>query len=408
MRLITAFLCLLGLASARLSYGGVYYDFNNGCADLSPSAGPKPFLGKLITMNGEVYAMSVLTHQVLKIEEDQAGNPSCSVYGYLPVSLGSSHPGISGGTFSLSMDADPSGNIYISNTGAGPFSTDYGSIWKLSGDALQRPIRGERLYASTAQYGLPSGVVVMWRHNSLLYTSETDGVIYRLRLLDNSVSVWLDIALLKGTGRVPGQSPDASINNTNLLGGPIGATGIAISTDGRHAFVGVGDTGLVLRVDIDQTTGDAGDVEISGKSPEHTTEGVVISASGLAVYWTSVFANGTNLSPNSAQDGSYQGGVLPGNAVWEANLQTGTSIRFYDARMGAVTGLASARGVRPGGARQLFGANSALSALPAWPTGAIRNDVIRADYSTAGTPAAVGPAFVGATNDAHIFYLNID
>lgn len=401
MRLVLALFALLSVARARLSYGGVYYDFSDGCAGLAPEAGPKPFVGKILNRGfGTVYAMSVLTHQVLKIEEDQDGNPACSVYGFLPAGL------VSANTFSLSMDADPSGNLYVSNTGAGPTSGDYGSIWKLSSDSLQSPVEAERLHASTVPGGLPSGVAVDWRHNSLLYTSETDGVVYRLRLLDNSVSVWLDTALLKGTGRVPGYSPDAAIDNTNLLGGPIGCSGISLSTDGRLAFIGVGDTGLVLEAEIDPVTGDAGAVSIAGQSPEHTTEGVLISTSGQALYWTSVFANGTNLTPDS-EAGVYQGGVLPGNAVWETSRLTGATSRLHDSRLGAVTGLTSARGLRPGGARQLLGANSGLNAIP-WPNGAIRNNDLRAPYSSAGTPAAFGPAFVGASNTAQIFYLNIE
>jgi hypothetical protein len=404
MQSLTVFLGLLGVAAAGITYGGIYYDFSNGCDGLIPAFGPA-YISKPIAFDGEVYALSMITHQVMKIAEDDAGSRSCSVYGYLPT--GDLPQAVQFGSFSLGMEVDSDGNIYVTNTGTGPASQDYGSVWMIDADSTTRPIEAVRLAISASPFGLPSGVVLSWRHNSLFYSSETDGVIYRLALADNSTSVWLDVAQLKGTGRIPGQSPDAAIDNTNLLGAPIGAVGLSLSRNGKTLFVGVGDTGSVLEVEIDRHTGAAGTIATAASIPQHTVEGVLISENSKKLYVTSVFANGTSLKPNDATDGSYQGGVLPGQAVWEVDTKTGATTALFDHRLGCATGIMSAKGVLRGGANKIIVASSALDSLPLWPNGAIRNDVLRADYSVAGTPAASGPAFATAVYNGKLHWIRV-
>ena len=404
MQRLIAFSYLLGCAAAGITYGGVYYDFINGCDGLVTALGPA-YISKPVAFNGEVYALSMVTHQVMKITEDDAGSRSCSIHGYLPVD--SQSQVVQYGSFSLGMEVDIDGNIYVTNTGTGPASDDYGSVWMINVDSISLPIKAVRLAQSTAPFGLPSAVVLNWRHNSLLYSSETDGVVYRLDLTDNSTSVWLDVAQLKGTGRVPGRSPDAAIDNTNLLGAPIGAVGLSLSRNGKALFVGVGDTGSVLEVEINRQTGAAGTVKLVASTPQYTVEGVLISENSKKLYVTSVFANGTSLKPNDAVDNSYQGGVLPGKAVWEVNTQTGATSALFDSRLGCTTGIMSAKGVLRGGANKIIVASSALDSLPLWPNGAIRNDALRADYSTAGTSAARGPAFATATYNGKLHWLRV-
>lgn len=371
MKILSALLCLLGSASAGLVYETVYYDFVNGCEGLSMDKGPLRLNG-ILGLEGDVYVVSALTYQVARISEDETGMRRCSLYGYIPSDPEADPDAVGPMTFSLGIKADPSGNIYITNTGAGPASSEYGSIWKLPVDAVERPIKAQRLSLSEAQFGLPSGIVVDWRHFCLLYSSETDGTIYRMKLSDNSVSIWAQASAITGFGRTPGQSPDASITNTNLLAIPIGPTGMTISVDGKTLYVGSGDQGRLVSIAIDPVTGDAGAIAIVGSSPDHTVEGVVVSPDEETAFFSAVFANGTNLTPDS-ESGEYQGGVLPGRSIWISNIDTGASTRFYDERLGCITGLMSARGVVDGGATRLLAVISALDSLPFWPMGQVRS-----------------------------------
>lgn len=377
MRLLTALCLFLGSTWAALNIENMpYFDFKTqSCAGVQAPAGLL-MISKPVVYDGELYVMSMLTYQVMKISESEDGVRTCSSIGGIPSGPG----GVIGG-FSLGLEVDPSGNFYITHTGLGAPTNDWGSIWKIPFDA-PRPAGAQRIHRSTQPNGLPSGVAVDWRHNSLLYTSESDGTIYRLRLLDNTVSVWATGVDFAGTGRTPGVSPDASIENTNLLGIPIGPAGITISVNGKTAYVAVGEPGRVLAIDIDGETGDAVSHRQVASVPEYTTEGVAVSANEKTLIFTTVFANGTNLTPDSPS-GEYQGGVLPGRSVWETDLTTGVTSRVFDERLGCPTGITSAKGVLPGGSGRYFISASGLDSLPFWFLGLIRNNVVRAPYSSA-------------------------
>ncbi len=399
-----AFLYCLNFARASLTFEEVYYDFStSGCPGVAPGFGPIR-LGGLATLDGELYVLSALSLQVLKISEDVNGTRTCSIYGYLPLvpTPGYSGPLANPGTFSLGMQADPSGNIYVTNSGLGPGTADHGSVWKVPIDAVAQPIRATRIAVSTADLSFFSGIEVDWRHNSLLITSEIDGLVYQTNLLDYSLSVWADLAQLKGTGKSPGQ-PGADSTNTNLLAFPIGSVGIRLSNNGKNAYIGSGDQGLEVQVEVDKHTGVAGPATVVGSAPQHTVEGVVVAKNEKTLYFTTVFANGTNLTPDSLT-GEYQGGVLPGRAVWVTDIKTGVSSRFYDAQLGCPTGIVSGSGL--GDSNILLVANSGFDALPFWPMGAVRNNDIRAPY-----PAAVGStfgaAFAGQAYEAKIVVLRI-
>jgi len=135
--LVTILLSILCPIKAELSLVSTpLYDFAQGCPGLT-NLGLPAFVCKQESYNGDIYVISALTHQVLKLSENDNGDFVCSVYGFLPVGPG----GVNlGGSFSLGMDIDPSGNIYVSNTGTGPASTDFGSVWKISSDVHVTPI----------------------------------------------------------------------------------------------------------------------------------------------------------------------------------------------------------------------------------------------------------------------------
>jgi hypothetical protein len=392
--LALAFLALVSRAAIISLDSEPFYDFANGCNGLlqiplvNDTYFP-PLISKPVVYDGNVYVLSMLTHQVMELSTDEAtGTRVCNVYGEIP--LGPF--GIDPRSFSLGLEVDPNGNFYISNSGyLAPDSTDHGSVWKLESAPTSLPVPATLVKRYTNPNGLPSGVRLDWRFNRILFSSEKEGVINQINLVDGSLSVWASGPLLEGTGRTPGVHPDADITNTNVLAISIGCAGLDISNDGGKVYAAVGDKGQVVAIEVDKNSGEAGAMAVVASSPEHTAEGVLISANQKTVYFTSVFANGTNLTPDSV-DGEYQGGFLPGNAVWQADTATGESSRFYDEELGCVTGMVSARGAIPGGANAIFVANSGLDWFPGFPLGLIRNNIARVPYSSAFI-SSTGPAF---------------
>jgi hypothetical protein len=379
------------------------YDFANGCPGLI-DIGLPPFVCKQESYAGDIFIISSLTHQVMKLAEDD-DNWQCSVYGYLPIGPG----GVNlGGSFSLGMTVDPSGDLYVSNTGTGPATTDFGSVWKIPAECPSNstsPIEAVKIYTATSPFGLPSGLSFDWRHNALLLSSETDGTIYKIPLNGNPASTWLsylDDPILAGTGGIPGINGD--ITNTNLFGAPFGPVASSISENGKEFYVGLADRGLLAKIKIN-SDGSAGALEIVSSSPQHTIEGVYYDSAKKTAYFGSVFRNGTNLTPNGPL-GEYNGGVLPGNSVWIADLQEGTSTRFYDERLGAVCSTNDAKGVLRRGDTKILVVGSGFDFLPAWPLGLVRLGT--QPYPSGGVDGSTtGPAFIIPYN-AKLWVLNVD
>jgi hypothetical protein len=373
MRACLLFVLAIGLSAAISLNPNPLYDFANGCPGLIPLGLP-PFVCKQESYNGDIFVISALTHQVLKLSAD-VDNYQCSVYGYLPGSPGGSVSGTVniGGSFSLGLTIDPDGNIYVSNTGAGPASGDYGSLWKIPVDGGALPIQGQRIWTSTSIFGLPSGLSTDWRNNRVLLSSETDGTIYYVALDGSSSGVWASgqnptYALLSGTSGIPGFG--GTITNTNLFGAPFGPVASSISTNGKILYVGSAERGLMLAIEI-KDDGTAGALSIVGSSPEHTIEGAWHDNSKKKLYFGTVFRNGTNLSPDGP-NGEYNGGVRSGNSVWVTDLLSGVSERFYDARLGAVCSVGTAKGVLNQGQNKILVISSGFDFLPAWPLGQVR------------------------------------
>lgn len=366
-----------------------YYDFANGCNGLT-NIGLPAYVCKQTSFDGDVLVLSSLTHQVLRIAPDQQGINQCNVVAQLPYGPG----GVNlGGSFSLGMAIDPSGTVYVSNTGTGPASLDFGSVWNFS---IYNPTVVDRFWTATSQYGLPSGLTVDWRHSNLLISSETDGTIYQASLDGTSSGVWASFvdprpnySLLQGTSGIPGSG--GTIDNTNLFGAPFGPVASSISTNGKDFFVGSADRGNLLKIEIDRHDGSAGDIQVVGQSPEHMIEGVFYDNVRKQVHFGSVFRNATNLTPNGPL-GEYNGGVLAGNAFWTTELKhSGGTSRFYDSRLGSVCSIDS------NGPQKLFVVSSGFDSLPAWPLGLVRLGLT--PYPSGGaTPANQGPALITPYN----------
>lgn len=404
---LLALFAFIASAQAGLAYNKVYYDFANGCEGLGPSpVGPIRTNG-IVSYGGEIYVLMALIPTILKISPDGDGIPACSVYGTINWGMGTGpNPDfVPFGTFNLGMQADPSGNIYLTNTGTGPTTSDHGSIWVFPVDAVEQPIKGVRIASASATLSFPSGIDVDWRHNRLLFTSELDGIVYSLDLYDNTISVWADIPELKGFGRSPGNEADAGLTNTNLLAFPIGATGIRIANNGESVDIGSGDQGLVIRIAIHDQTGNAGAISVVGSAPHYTVEGIANVPNDKKLYFTTVFANGTNLTPNS-ESGEYQGGVLPGRTIWETVVATGVSTPYYDAHLSMPTGIVSGRGVVPAGIKRMLVVESGFGSMPFWPLGQVRNDVVRAPYPAA-LGSTTGPAFPNEPYACKVLLFNI-
>lgn len=373
MRSFVLLVAVIGLSAAISLNPNPLYDFSNGCPGLIPLGLP-PFVCKQDSYNGDIFVISALTHQVLKLYEAD-DNYQCTVYGYLPGSPGGSVAGTVniGASFSLALTIDPDGNIYVANTGAGPASGDYGSLWKIPIDGGALPIQAQRIWSATSPFGLPSGLSTDWRNNRVLLSSETDGIIYEIALDGSSSGVWASAqnpayALLAGGSGIPGFG--GTITNTNLFGAPFGPVASSISTNGKILYVGAAERGLMLAIEI-KNDASAGALTTVGSSPEHTVEGAWHDNSKKKVYFGSVFRNGTNLTPDGP-NGEYNGGVRSGNAVWVADLQSGSSSRFYDERLGAVCSLGSAKGVLSQGKKKVLVISSGFDFLPAWPLGLVR------------------------------------
>jgi hypothetical protein len=170
----------------------------------------------------------------------------------------------------------------------------------------------------------------------------------------------------------------------------------SFSTNGKEFYVGSADRGLLLRIQVN-TDGTAGSVVAVGQSLQHTVEGVFFHKK--KVYFGSVFANGTNLTPDL--NGQYQGGVLAGNSIWITDLETGVTSQFYDERLGAVCSISSAQGVIANGANKLFVVSSAFDSFPYWPQGLVRSGHV--PYGSIAT----GPALPNSYN-AKIWILDLD
>lgn len=378
-----------------------YYDFANGCNGLI-DLGLPAYVCKQTSFDGDVLVISSLTHQVLRITPDQNGANQCNVLAQIPFGPG----GVNlGGSFSLGMAVDPSGTVYVSNTGTGPASSDFGSVWNFS---IYNPTVVDRFWTATSPFGLPSGLSVDWRHSNLLISSETDGTIYRASLDGTSSGVWASATssepnyfLLAGSSGIPGFG--GTIDNTNLFGAPFGPVSSSISTTGKDLFVGSADRGKLLKIAIN-ADGSAGALSIAGESPEHTIEGVFYDNVRKQVHFGSVFRNGTNLTPDGAL-GEYNGGVLAGNAFWTTDLTSSSSSRYYDPRLGAVCSVDGAKGVLDAGANKLFVTGSGFDSLPAWPLGLVRLGLT--PYPSGGaTPANQGPALITPYN-AKIWVANL-
>jgi hypothetical protein len=365
-----------------------FYDFANGCNGLI-DLGLPAYVCKQTSFDGDVFVLSSLTHQVLKISPDEDGVNQCSVFAQLPTGPGGVNLGQS---FSLGMAIDPSGSVFVSNTGTGPTSSDFGSVWNFS---IYDPTIVDRFWTATSQSGLPSGLTVDWRHSNLLISSETDGTIYRSSLDGTSSGVWATASdprpnynLLAGSSGIPGNG--GTIGNTNLFGAPFGPVGSSISTNGKKFFVGSADRGKLLQIEINRQDGSAGDITVVGESPEHMIEGVFYDKFRKEVHFGSVFRNGTNLTPDGPL-GEYNGGVLAGNAFWTADLKDQHSSRFYDSRLGSVCSIDSY------GSKKLLVTGSGFDSLPAWPLGLVRLGAT--PYPSGGaTPANQGPALTNSYN----------
>jgi len=382
--------------SSLVLQGTPYYNFSNGCTGLV-NLGLPAFLCKQESHNGDLYVLSSLTHQVLKLSEDENSNVGCEVYATLPYTTSNSNGVNLGASFSLGMTVDPSGNVYVSNTGTGPFNGDYGSVWKILVDNVAQPVK---IFTATSPFGLPSGLAVDWRNTNILISSETDGTIYWSSLDGNTNGVWASAsnplyAMLGGTSGVPGFG--GTIDNTNLFGAPFGPVASSISTSGNTLYVGSADRGLVCAITINQD-GSAGDIHIVGSSPQHTIEGMYYDSARKIVYFGSVFRNGTNLTPDSLS-GEYQGGVRAGNSLWYADLQTGESHRFYDDRLGSVCSVNTAKGILHQGQKKLFVVSSGFNSFPGWPLGLVRLNSVRAPYPSSGVNGSTtGPALADGYN----------
>lgn len=397
---------LLSLVRSELSLVATpLYDFANGCPGLI-NLGLPAFVCKQDSYGGDVFVISSLTHQVLKLSENEDGDFICSVYGYLPPGSG----GVSiGSSFSFGMDIDPSGNIYISNTGSGPASGDYGSVWKISSDSATVPIQAVKIYTAptSAMFGLPSGITVVWRKGFLLLSSETDGTIYKIALDGSYSSIWASASnskysVLAGVSGIPGYG--GTIDNTNLFGAPFGPVASDISTNGKILYVGSAERGLICSIEINEYEGSAGDLVVVGSSPEHTIEGLYYDNSAKKVYFGSVFRNGSNLTPNGP-NGEYNGGLLSGNSLWTTDLKDGSSSRFYDERLGSVCSVNKAHGILPQGQKKLLVITSGFDFLPAWPLGLVRAGL--APYPTGPVNGSTtGPALPGIAYNAKIWVVN--
>jgi hypothetical protein len=395
---------LLILACAALSaalslVSTPYYDFSNGCPGLGNNQGLPPFLCRQASFQGNVLILSSLTHQVLRLAPDEDGIIQCSVAANLN--------GPSAASFSLGMAIDPSGRVYVSNTGTGPFTQDFGSVWTFSLDE-PAPANATLFWTATSQFGLPSGLSVDWRNNQLLISSETDATSYYAALDSSAQGVWAsafanpDYALLEGTSGIPGSG--GLINNTNLFGAPFGPVASSISNDGKTLYVGSADRGLLLGIAINND-GSAGALNVVGASPQHTIEGVFFDSRKSRVFWGTVFANGTNLSPDGPND-EYNGGVLAGNSIWFVNADgSGSSTQFFDARLGAICSVDGAQGVLQQGQKKLLAVSSGLDSFPGWPLGQVRSGL--APYPSGGVNGSTtGPALPNAYN-AKVWVINL-
>jgi len=379
------------------------YDFDNGCPGLI-NLGLPIFIFEQNSYDGDIYTISVLTHQVLKLSLNESDQFECSIHGYLPTGAGGVPLGAS---FSLGMDIDPSGNIYVSNTGSGSPVGGYGSVWKIPSDSTSSPIEAVKIFTSTATGGRPTGLSVVWRKGFLLLSSATDGIIYKIALDGSYNSIWASAtnsvySLLSGSGGVPGSN--GNITNTNLFGVPFGSSPSDVSTNGKTFYVGSADRGVLLGIEIN-IDGSAGDMEVIGSTIQNTIEGVYYNNAGKEVYFGGIFANGTNLSPDGP-NGEYEGGVLPGCAVWVADLQTGISSKFYDARLGCVSSVSGAKGVLPQGQRKILIASSGFDSFPGWPLAQVRTG--DKPYPSGGVDGSTaGYAWPTMPNSAKIWVADI-
>jgi len=409
MRFILAslsFLALLSLCPVKAITldSTPLYDFANGCPGLINIGLPVAIFAT-DSYEGDIYTISVITHQVLRLSLNASDMFECSVYGYLPTGVGGVPLGTS---FSLGMDIDPDGNIYVSNTGSGNSEGGYGSVWKLSVDSPSSPIVATKIFTSTATNGRPTGLSVVWRHDFLLLSSATDGVIYKIALDGSYSSVWASstnsvYSLLSGTGRVPGSG--GNITNTNLFGVPFGSSPSDVNKNGKKLFVGSADRGVLVSIEINKHDGSAGDLEVVGTSPQHTIEGVYYRHSSKEIYFGGIFGNGTNLTPDGP-GGVYAGGVLPGASVWVADLQTGVSSHFYDARLGCVASVSGAKGVLRRGRKKILIADSGFSDFPYWPLGQVRTG--SKPYPSGGVDGSTaGYAWTNLPNSAKIWVATV-
>lgn len=383
-KIIVGVLAFLAAANARLSLNPVpYYDFLTPCTGQRQNNLPT-YICKQENYEGVPYVVSAVGHEILAVPETAEHQVSCNSRCQLPLGEG----GVSPFSFSLGLTVDNDGTFFISNTGTGPGSEDYGSVWTCAPGANQ----ATRLWRATSPSGLPSGLDYHRQLKAAFLSSETDGRIYTIYSNGTSV-VFADpqtpgYELLSGISGILGLG--GSVENSNLFGAPFGSVALSISPDGKTLFVGSAERGLILSIEI-KRDGAAGRLRTISASPEHMIEGVYYDTSRKTVFFGSVFRNATSLVPDGP-NGQYNGGVRAGNAVWSTDLRTGTTERFYDERLGAVCSVNKV----PSENDKLFVVSSGFDTFFGWPLGNVRSGT--ESYPAGPGQIPPGPALFGPHN----------
>lgn len=369
---------LLAFIAAVVAQTTVYYDFANGCANVASIDS----ISKILTFDGNLYALSELTHQVMEISRSKEGVVSCR--GLPPT-------GAPANTFSRNMDVSCDGTFYISNSGNSALDID-GSAYKFN---IYEPNPSMTLLFIVDEDELLSGVAVDTVHQQVFFSSEIFGRISQYSIIHNTVTTLPGTLLTTGTGHYP-FNPQARANNSNLFSVPLGISSLYLHDNTLYA-TNI-DRGLVLGIDV--TGGAVGAINTVASYPQHSSEGLFVSGNGRFIYTGSIWRNGTSVSPDIA--GVYQGGVLPGNTFFRYEMKTGVSTRYYDDQFGCVTSITDAKGALGGAPGRMFVASSGFDN---WPLGRVRTGEV--PFNRTGAPGyATGP-FTLTESSPKIFLVDV-
>jgi len=143
------------------------------------------------------YFVTASKHEVFKVYRDQDGEIICSLYGYIPSTDSISYYL----SYSIGIDLDSKGNVYIFNTGVDN-SYNYGSVWKIPANTpnvsstdissevySDSPIEAVRIYKLKHKDEMKhaSELIVNEKRNSLIVTSYVDNKVLQISL-DGKVS----------------------------------------------------------------------------------------------------------------------------------------------------------------------------------------------------------------------------